>query len=255
MAAVRRSLYRGEVCCAQGRFADAEIYGYQALYASLQRKNACVTYGAALLLGTNAVYRGDLEAWKRTLDYLEDPAHTYAFLQDTFLDVCMKETVQSYFAMLQPKESRLRKRLQAASNRLYDLNFTNSAIKGVRIPRIILKKNYHKAIGILEVALKVDARLIALPSRLFIHTNLALCYFAIGRSRKAAEHLEFTLSLAERDQVLSFAAYFRELSGAVVLSALCFQKICRCHSGNPQPADTEYPRCAGMEGVHSQAGE
>lgn len=203
-------LYRGEVCCAQGRFADAEIYGYQALYASLQRKNACVTYGAVLLLGTNAVYRGDLAAWKRTLDYLEDPAHTYAFLQDTFLDVCMKETVQSYFAMLQPKESRLRKRLQAASNRLYDLNFTNSAIKGVRIPRIILKKNYHKAIGILEVALKVDARLIALPSRLFIHTNLALCYFAIGRSRKAAEHLEFTLSLAERDQVLSFAAYFRE---------------------------------------------
>ena len=169
-----------------------------------------MTYGAALLLGTNAVYRGDLEAWKRTLDYLEDPAHTYAFLQDTFLDVCMKETVQSYFAMLQPKESRLRKRLQAASNRLYDLNFTNSAIKGVRIPRIILKKNYHKAIGILGVALKVDARLIALPSRLFIHTNLALCYFAIGRSRKAAEHLEFTLSLAERDQVLSFAAYFRE---------------------------------------------
>ena len=203
-------LYRGEVCCAQGRFADAEIYGYQALYASLQRKNACVTYGAALLLGTNAVYRGDLEAWKRTLDYLEDPALTYAFLQDTFLDVCMKETVQSYFAMLQPKESRLRKRLQAASNRLYDLNFTSSAIKGVRIPRIILKKNYHKAIRILEVALKVDARLIALPSRLFIHTNLALCYFAIGRSRKAAEHLEFTLSLAERDQVLSFAAYFRE---------------------------------------------
>lgn len=124
-------LYRGEVCCAQGRFADAEIYGYQALYASLQRKNACVTYGAALLLGTNAVYRGDLEAWKRILDYL-------------------------------------------------------------------------------EVALKVDARLIALPSQLFIHTNLALCYFAIGRSRKAAEHLEFTLSLAERDQVLSFAAYFRE---------------------------------------------
>lgn len=203
-------LYRGEVCCAQGRFADAEIYGYQALYASLQRKNACVTYGAALLLGTNAVYRGDLEAWKRILDYLEDPAHTYAFLRDSFLDVCMKETVQSYFAMLQPKESRLRKRLQAASNRLYDLNFTNSAIKGVRIPRIILKKNYHKAIGILEVALKVDARLIALPSQLFIHTNLALCYFAIGRSRKAAEHLEFTLSLAERDQVLSFAAYFRE---------------------------------------------
>lgn len=80
----------------------------------------------------------------------------------------------------------------------------------MRIPRIILKKNYHKAIGILEVALKVDARLIALPSQLFIHTNLALCYFAIGRSRKAAEHLEFTLSLAERDQVLSFAAYFRE---------------------------------------------
>ena len=160
-------LYRGEVCCAQGRFADAEIYGYQALYASLQRKNACVTYGAVLLLGTNAVYRGDLAAWKRILDYLEDPAHTYAFLQDTFLDVCMKETVQSYFAMLQPKESRLRKRLQAASNRLYDLNFTNSAIKGVRIPRIILKKNYHKAIGILEVALKIDTRLIALPSQLF----------------------------------------------------------------------------------------
>ena len=203
-------LYRGELACMQGNFADAEIYGYQALYASLQRKNACVTYGAALLLGTNAVYHGDMVTWKRTLDYLEDPAHTYPFLRNTFLDVCMKETVQSYLAMLQPEESRTRKRLQSASNRLYDLNFTNSTIKGARISRIILKKNYHKAIGILEVALKIDARLLALSAQLFIHTNLALCYFAIGRSRKATEHLEFTLSLAERDQVIAFPAYFRE---------------------------------------------
>ena len=114
-----------------------------------------------------------------------------------------------YFAMLQPKESRLRKRLQAASNRLYDLNFTNSAIKGVRIPRIILKKNYHKAIGILEVALKVDARLIALPSRLFIHTNLALCYFAIGRSRKAAEHLRGLPAVAGLAQHLAVGDHHR----------------------------------------------
>ena len=203
-------LYRGEIACMQGNFADAEIYGYQALYASLQRKNACVTYGAALLLGTNAVYHGDLVTWKRILDYLEDPAHTYAFLRNTFLDVCMKETVQSYLAMLQPDESKTRKRLQSSSNRLYDLNFTNSTIKGARISRIILKRNYHKAIGVLEVALKIDARLLALSAQLFIHTNLALCYFAIGRSQKAAEHLEFTLSLAERDQVIAFPAYFRE---------------------------------------------
>ena len=83
-------LYRGEVCCAQGRFADAEIYGYQALYASLQRKNACVTYGAALLLGTNAVYRGDLEAWKRTLDYLEDRC-AYLCLPAGYLSGCVHE--------------------------------------------------------------------------------------------------------------------------------------------------------------------
>ena len=51
----------------------------------------------------------------------------------------MKETVQSYFAMLQPKESRLRKRLQAASNRLYDLNFTNSRHRTRRDDAIVTK--------------------------------------------------------------------------------------------------------------------
>ena len=202
-------LYHGEVCCMQGRFADAEIYGYQALYASLQRKSASVTYGAAMLLGTNAVYRGDMAAWERVLRYLQDPAHTYSFLRDTFLDVSMKETVQSYLAMLQSEDGKKRNRLQSASNRLYDLNFTNSTIKGARIARIIMKRNYHKAIGVLEAALKMDARLIALSAQLFIHTNLALCYFAVGRTQKAAEHLEFTLLLAEKDGVLAFAAYFR----------------------------------------------
>lgn len=202
-------LYRGELCCMQGHFADAEIYGYQALYASLQRKSAGITYGAALLLGTNAAYRGDTVARQRILSYLEDSAHTYPFLRGTFLDVCMKETVQSYLSMLQWEEDKRMHRLQSASNRLYDLNFANSTIKGVRIVWIMMKKHYHKAIGILEAALKMDARLIPLPAQLFIHTNLALCYFAIGRIQKAAEHLEFTLSLAEKDQVLAFTAYFR----------------------------------------------
>ena len=48
-------LYMGEALSVQGRFDESDIYAHRAAMLSEQWQNATVTYGAALLLGINAI--------------------------------------------------------------------------------------------------------------------------------------------------------------------------------------------------------
>ena len=72
-------LYRGEAYSVQGRFEEADIQAYQAAFLSEQSRSATVTYGAALLLGINAIYRSDMAGLQKAVDYLENKARSYAF--------------------------------------------------------------------------------------------------------------------------------------------------------------------------------
>ena len=89
-------LYRGEAYSVQGRFDDADIQAYQAAFLSEQAQNASATYGAALLLGINAIYRSDMAGLQRAVDYLENKARGCAFLRGTGIGTCMVETVRGY---------------------------------------------------------------------------------------------------------------------------------------------------------------
>ncbi len=48
-------------------------------FLSEQSRSATVTYGAALLLGINAIYRSDMAGLQKAVDYLENKARSYAF--------------------------------------------------------------------------------------------------------------------------------------------------------------------------------
>ena len=50
-------LYLGEAYSVQGKFDESDIYAHKAAMCSEQTQNATVTYGAALLLGINAIYQ------------------------------------------------------------------------------------------------------------------------------------------------------------------------------------------------------
>ena len=47
--------------------------------------------------------------------------------------------------------------------------------------------------------------------------GLALCYLAIGKPKKAAEHLDYALTLAERDRNFTFLASFRKYLSVLFL--------------------------------------
>lgn len=70
-AAGAEELYRGEAYSVQGRFEESDIQAYQAAFLSEQAHNASATYGAALLLGINAIYRSDMAGLQKAVDYLE----------------------------------------------------------------------------------------------------------------------------------------------------------------------------------------
>ena len=91
-AAGMAEIYRGEAYSVQGRFEESDIQAYQAAFLSEQAQNASATYGAALLLGINAIYRSDMAGLQRAVEYLENKAQGYAFLHGTSLGASMPET-------------------------------------------------------------------------------------------------------------------------------------------------------------------
>lgn len=203
-------IYRGEAYSVQGRFEESDIQAYQAAFLSEQSGNATATYGAALLLGINAIYRSDMAGLQKAIDYLENKAQGYAFLRGRTLGTYMVETVRGYLLGLMMETGRSALWTQGEADSLSDLTFTNFMIKTCRITDLLLKKEYKRAIASVEAALQMDKRLISTSTRNFMCCGLALSYMAIGRLLKAAEYLDMSLTLAGQDKNYTFLACFRK---------------------------------------------
>ena len=216
-AAGASEIYRGEAYSVQGRFEESDIQAYQAAFLSEQGQNASATYGAALLLGINAIYRSDMAGLQRAVDYLENKAQSYAFLQGTGIGRYMVETVRGYLLGLMMETGRSALWTQGGADALADLTFTNFMIKTCRITDLLLKKEYQRAIASVEASLALDTRLISAAARNFMYCGLALCYLATGRLGKAAEWLNRSLTIAEQDKNYSFIACFRKYFQALFL--------------------------------------
>ena len=203
-------IYRGEAYSVQGRFEESDIQAYQAAFLSEQSGNATATYGAALLLGINAIYRSDMVGLQKAVDYLENKAQGYAFLRGTSLGNYMVETVRGYLLGLMMETGRSALWTQGEADSLADLTFTNFMIKTCRITDLLLKKEYKRAIASVEAALQMDSRLISTSTQNFMYCGLALSYMAIGRLMTAAKWLDKSLTIAGQDRNYTFLACFRK---------------------------------------------
>ena len=210
-------LYRGEALCVQGRYDEAEICAHRAALLAERGQNASVTYGVALLLGINAIYQTDMMALQKALEYLEEKAQGYPFLQGTAINRCMVETVRGYLLALMMETDRSAEWTQGEADRLGDLTFTNFMVKTTRITDLIMNKEYKRAIAGVEASLALESRLVSLATQNFMHVGLALCYLAIGKLMKAAEHLDISLTLSEQDLNFTFLASFRKYLSVLFL--------------------------------------
>lgn len=210
-------LYLGEAYSVQGKFDESDIYAHKAALLSERGQNASVTYGAALLLGINAIYQSDMIALQHAIGYLENKALAYPFLQHTAINTLMAETVRGYLLGLMMEPDRSAEWARGEADMLDDLTFTNFMAKTNRITDLILHKAYKRAIASVEASLQLDRRLISLSTRNFMCVGLALCYLAIGLPARAAEWLEQSLTLAEQDQNYTFLACFRQYLSVLFL--------------------------------------
>ena len=210
-------LYMGEALSVQGRFDESDIYAHRAAMLSEQWQNATVTYGAALLLGINAIYQSDMISLQKAIEYMETKALAYPFLQHTALNTQMAETVRTYLLGLMMEPDRSAAWARGSADVLGDLTFTNFMVKTSRITDLILKKEYKRAIASVEASLQLDSRLISLSTRNFMCVGLALCYLAMGSIPKAAEWLDQSLTLAAPDHNYTFLACFRKYLAALFL--------------------------------------
>ncbi len=203
-------IYRGEALSVRGNFEESDIQAYQAAFLSEQSGCATATYGAALLLGINAIYRSDMVGLQKAVDYLENKATGYSFLQGKMLNTYMVETVRGYLLGLMMETGRSALWTQGEADSLSDLTFTNFMIKTCRITDLLLKKEYKRAIASVEASLNLDPRLITTATKNFMYCGLALGYLAIGRLIRASEYLDKSLSIAYQDKNYTFLACFRK---------------------------------------------
>lgn len=209
-AAGAAEIYRGECLSVQGRFEESDIQAYKAAFLSEQAGCATASYGAALLLGINAIYRSDMIGLQKAVDYLENKASSYSFLQGRMLNTYMIETVRGYLLGLMMETGRSALWTQGEADSLTDLTFTNFMIKTCRITDLLLKKEYKRAIASVEASLQLDERLITIATRNFMYCGLALAYMAIGRLIKASEYLDKSLGIVGQDRNYTFLACFRK---------------------------------------------
>lgn len=209
-AAGAYELYLGEALSVQGKFDESDICAHWAAMQSEQWQNATVTYGAALLLGINAIYQSDMISLQKAIEYLETKALAYPFLQHTAINTLMAETVRTYLLGLLMEPDRSAVWARGPADMLGDLTFTNFMAKTNRITDLILRKEYKRAIASVEASLMLDSRLISLSTRNFMCVGLALCYLAIGAVPRAAEWLDESLTLTEQDHNYTFLACFRK---------------------------------------------
>ena len=203
-------MYRGECYSVQGRFEEADIQAYMAAFLAEQAGNVTITYGSALLLGINSIYRSDMTGLKKAIDYLENKAQGYEFLKGKLLNTYMAETVRGYLLGLMMETGRSVLWAQGEADSMSDLTFTNFMIKTCRITDLLLKKEYKRAIASVEISLQLDPRLISASTRNFMYCGLALSYLAIGRPIKASEYLDKSLEIAGKDKNYTFIACFRK---------------------------------------------
>ncbi|MEG2450726.1 MAG: hypothetical protein RSB09_03220, partial [Clostridia bacterium] len=210
-------LYRGEAYCVEGRFDEAEILVRTAARMAEVKKNVSVVYGSALILGIICVYKDDMIGLEEAIKYLENRAIGYEFMQDTALNKYMTETVRGYLLalLMETQDSSSWTREWTCSGT--ELTFTNFMVKTTQITDLILHKEYKRAIANIEATLKLDKRLISLPTENFMRVGLALCYLAIGNLKMSAENLEMSLSLAEKDKNYTFLACFRKYLAALMM--------------------------------------
>jgi LuxR family maltose regulon positive regulatory protein len=210
-------LYLGEALSVQGLFDESDIYAHRAALRAEQSQNVSVSYGTALLLGINAIYQSDMVALQKAIEYLENKALAYPFLQNTAINQLMTETVRGYLLglMMEPRQSA--KWTQGEADALGDLSFANFMVKTSRVTDLILQKEYKRAIASVEQSLTLDSRLISLSTRNFMYVGLTLCYLAVGHPLLAAEWLDKSLTIAEADKNYTFLASFRKYLGALFL--------------------------------------
>ena len=210
-------LYMGEALSVQGDFDQADIFAHKAALISEKSQNASVTYGAALLRGINAIYQSDMLSLQRAIEYLETKALSYTFLQGTAINRLMTETVRGYLLGLMMEPSQSADWTRGEADAVDDLTFTSFMIKTNRVTDLILKKQYKKAIASVEISLTLDSRLISLSTRNFMYVGLSLCYLAIAHPIKAAEWLDKSLDIAEKDRNFTFLACFRSYLSVLFL--------------------------------------
>lgn len=212
------TLYLAELASIRGEYDEAQTLAYQSAHQSEIVSQPTVTYGVALLLGRIAISRQDMPGLEEAVNYLENKAAAYPFMQgsamnDYMLDVC-RTLLRSMMLELNQVPAWTLKGLQREET----LGMATLMTGHAQIASIMIRGEYKKALGMMEAMLTQDKRICNLVMEYYIQVGIALCNLALLRRGKAIQSLDRAMELAHEDSMISIFVHYRDLLRILMIS-------------------------------------
>ena len=217
-------LYLGELACIRGDYEEAQRLAYEAAQLSEDASQPTVTYGAALLLGRIAISRSDLAGLESAIDYMENRAAGYPFMQGSAMNAFMLDTTRAMMRSMMEQTRQAPVWARTGAKRDESLSIATQMTRHAYVTEVMLAGDYNRAIGIMEATLRMDSRLCNLVTRYYLYAGLALCHLALLHRGKAIEALDQSLAIAAPDELLSIFVHHRRLFSLLFIHPQLQQK-------------------------------
>lgn len=203
-------LYRGELACMQGDYTAAEILAHKALRVAEAKGEITICYGAALLWGRVAASCSNIEGLNDALNTLDRLAQGDRSQSSVVVSYLHDIAHSMLWSMLEEPE-------QCADwireGRLGEgaLPWLHLMLEHVRITDMMVRKEYLRAIGIMEAFLLEDEHSCGLVAKFYIYLGLSISHLALGDTDCALQSFTQALEITAPDRLFSTFTRFMRL--------------------------------------------
>lgn len=200
-------LFKAELASRRGDIQKAELLGYKAMFT--QDSDPDVKLGISYILAHTAIYKGDVEGWKRAIEMISK------IQNDSEITKTSVEIAKSELLMVCGFTERIPEWLRQANfteKRLTVTSRYNALF--VHLSYLWKKKEYARAIAFADVLLDVadEQHYVSYYSFIYLYILMAGCYNKLYMQAQCIEYLKKALELAKPDSLfMPFVEYYEFL--------------------------------------------
>lgn len=204
-------LYKGELASMRGQYDEAQTLAHQAGYMSQLASQPTVTFGAALLLGRIAISRQDIRGLEEAIEYLENKAASYPFMQGSAMNRYMLDISRTMLRSMMLELNRIPAWALMGPQEKESLGIAGLMTLHAYVTYIIFQRKFEEALGFIEAMLSQDKRISNQVSEYYAQIGIAVCNMVLFKRSKAILALDRAMEISTPDSLISIFVHHRNI--------------------------------------------